>query len=45
MMAFSRRFDWAAFAAMVMLIAIGTVAIWSAGNARAEAVKTRRRDP
>ena len=38
MMAFSRRFDWAAFAAMIMLIAIGTVAIWSAGNARAEVV-------
>ena len=31
------RFDWAAFAAMLALIAIGTVAIWSAGNARAEA--------
>lgn len=30
------RFDWAAFAAMLALIAIGTVAIWSAGNARAE---------
>ena len=33
-----RRFDWAAFAAMLALIAVGTVAIWSAGNARAEAV-------
>ena len=32
------RFDWAAFAAMLALIAIGTVAIWSAGNARVEAV-------
>lgn len=32
------RFDWVAFAAMSALIAIGTVAIWSAGNARAEAV-------
>ena len=32
-----RGFDWVAFAAMLALIAIGTVAIWSAGNARAEA--------
>ena len=32
------RFDWPAFVAMLALIAIGTVAIWSAGNARAEAV-------
>ena len=32
-----RGFDWMAFAAMLALIAIGTVAIWSAGNARAEA--------
>ena len=32
-----RGFDWTAFAAMLALIAIGTVAIWSAGNARAEA--------
>ena len=31
-----RGFDWTAFAAMLALIAIGTVAIWSAGNARAE---------
>ena len=31
------RFDWFGFAAMLALIAIGTVAIWSAGNARAEA--------
>ena len=30
------RFDWTAFAVMLALIAIGTVAIWSAGNARAE---------
>ena len=29
--------DWFGFAAMLALIAIGTVAIWSAGNARAEA--------
>ena len=36
-MKFLRRFDWTAFAAMLALIAIGTVAIWSAGNARAEA--------
>ena len=35
-----RRFlhiDWFGFAAMLALIAIGTVAIWSAGNARTEA--------
>ena len=32
-----RGFDWMAFAAMLALIAIGTVAIWSAGNARTEA--------
>ena len=32
-----RGFDWAAFAVTLALIAIGTVAIWSAGNARAEA--------
>ena len=36
-MKYLRRFDWVAFAAMLALIAIGTVAIWSAGNARAEA--------
>ena len=36
-MKFLRRFDWVALAAMLALIAIGTVAIWSAGNARAEA--------
>ena len=36
-MKFLRRFDWVAFAAMLALVAIGTVAIWSAGNARAEA--------
>ena len=29
--------DWFGFAAMLALIVIGTVAIWSAGNARAEA--------
>ena len=33
-----RRFDWLQFAAMLALVGIGTVAIWSAGNARAEAV-------
>ena len=33
-----KGFDWVGFAAMLLLIAIGTVAIWSAGNARAEAV-------
>ena len=33
-----KRFDWILFLAMVALIAIGTTFIWSAGNARAEAV-------
>ena len=33
-----RHFDWPLFVAMIALVAIGTVAIWSAGNARAEAV-------
>ena len=33
-----RGFDWVGLAAMLLLIAIGTVSIWSAGNARAEAV-------
>ena len=33
-----RRFDWLGFAAMLVLIAIGTVAVWSAGNARTEEV-------
>ena len=37
-MKFIRRFDWLGFGAMLALIAIGTVAIWSAGNARAEAI-------
>lgn len=32
-----RGLDWFGLAAMLALIAIGTVAIWSAGNARAEA--------
>ena len=31
-------FNWLLFASMLALLAIGTVAIWSAGNARAEAV-------
>ena len=31
-----RRFDWLGFTAMLALIALGTVAVWSAGNARAE---------
>jgi len=33
-----KRFNWLAFAAMAGLIAVGTVAIYSAGGARAEAV-------
>ena len=33
-----KRFDWLMFASMLALVAIGTVAIWSAGNARAEEV-------
>ena len=33
-----RRFNWIMFVAMLVLVAIGTVAIWSAGNARAETV-------
>ena len=33
-----KGFDWVGFAAMLLLITVGTVAIWSAGNARAEAV-------
>ena len=37
-MTFLKRFDWLMFAAMAALVAAGTVAIWSAGNARAEAV-------
>lgn len=32
------RLDWFGFAAMLVLIAIGTVEVWSAGNARAEGV-------
>ena len=36
-MRFLRGFDWLGFAAMLALLAIGTVAIWSAGNARTEA--------
>ena len=33
-----RAFNWTLLASMAALIAIGTVAIWSAGNARAESV-------
>jgi len=33
-----RRFNWIVFIAMLVLVAVGTVAIQSAGNARAEAV-------
>ena len=35
MMSF-RRFDWLGFATMLALIAVGTVAVWSAGTARTE---------
>ena len=38
MSAFLRRFDYLSFAATCALVAIGTVAIWSAGNARPEVV-------
>jgi rod shape determining protein RodA len=31
-----KRFNWIMFAAMIALIALGTVAIWSSGNARAQ---------
>ena len=33
-----KRFNWIMFGAMGLLVAVGTVAIWSAGNARAERV-------
>ena len=33
-----RSFNWMMLASMLALVAVGTVAIWSAGNARAEAV-------
>ena len=33
-----RRLNWIQFAGVVALIAAGTVAIWSAGNARSEAI-------
>ena len=36
MLAKLKRFDWLMFAAMLALIAVGTVSIWSAGNARSE---------
>lgn len=32
------RFNWILFASMMILIVIGTIAIWSAGNARTEVV-------
>ena len=38
MLAKLKRFDWLMFAAMLALIAVGTTAIWSAGNARTEMV-------
>lgn len=38
MMTYLKRFNWLMFAAMLLLIAVGTTAIWSAGNARAETV-------
>ncbi len=37
-MKFVRQFNWISFAATLALIALGTVAIWSSGNARAETV-------
>ena len=38
MKTFLRRFDWLMLLAMAALVAAGTIAIWSAGNARAETV-------
>ena len=38
MRGFFRTFDWALFLSMLVLVALGTVAIWSAGNARTETV-------
>ena len=35
---FFKRFNWILFAAMMALITVGTVSIWSAGNARVESV-------
>jgi len=32
------RFNWISFAAMLALVAVGTVSIWSAGSARSEVV-------
>lgn len=37
MMRFLRRFDWILFGAMLALVAVGTVTIYSAGHARAAA--------
>ncbi len=34
----ARNFNWIMFGAMLVLVGIGTVAIWSAGNARTEVV-------
>ena len=33
-----KRFNWLMFAAMLALVALGTAAIYSAGNARSEEV-------
>lgn len=38
MIRFLRQFNWIMFIAMCALITIGTISIWSAGNARAEVV-------
>ena len=38
MKTFLRRFDWLMLLAMAALVAAGTIAIWSAGNARVESV-------
>ena len=35
---FLRRFNWTLFVSMLVLVAIGTVAVWSAGNARTAVV-------
>ena len=37
-MSFFRRFDWFGFAALLALVALGTLFIWSAGSARVETV-------
>lgn len=38
MMKFIREFNWITFGSMLALIVLGTIAIWSSGNARAEAI-------